>query len=164
MIGLHDGDKTVAGIIDQPYLNERLVATPVSGKLIMQNDVRALRARACANLEAATVITTSPDLFNPQESACWQDIISAAAIVRYGTDCQGYAMVAAGFADAVIETDLEAYDIQPLVPIVEAAGGVITDWLGGPVREGGQVVAAGDPALHALLLERLRPAAQTAGV
>ena len=64
-----------------------------------------------------------------------------------------------GLVDVVIENGLQPYDIQALIPIVEAAGGVITNWTGGPCDQGGPVLACGDPALHADLVLRLLPEA-----
>ena len=60
-----------------------------------------------------------------------------------------------GLVDVVIENGLQAYDIQALIPIVEAAGGAITNWSGGPCDQGGGVLACGDPALHEVLLRRI---------
>ena len=64
--------------------------------------------------------------------------------MRYGTDCYLYAMLAMGQADLVIEASLKPYDVQALIPVVEGAGGVITDWEGGNPAMGGQVLATGD--------------------
>src|SRR5262249_33674274 len=75
--------------------------------------------------------------------------------VRWGGDCYNYALLAAGFVDLVIESSLFPYDVQALIPLIEAAGGVMTDWAGGSAQEGGQVLAAGDPSLHARVLEFL---------
>ena len=65
-------------------------------------------------------------------------------------------MLALGHADLVIETDLKPYDVQALIPIVEGAGGVITDWSGGNPAMGGDVLATGDARLHELALAELR--------
>ncbi len=70
-------------------------------------------------------------------------------LTRYGGDCYAYCLLAMGLIDVVVESSLQAYDVQALIPIIEAAGGVITDWAGGRCDEGGSVVACGDPALHA---------------
>jgi myo-inositol-1(or 4)-monophosphatase len=60
-----------------------------------------------------------------------------------------------GLVDIVIETGLKPYDIQALIPLIEGAGGVVTDWRGGDCQHGGDVLACGDPALHAELLRRI---------
>ena len=74
---------------------------------------------------------------------------------RWGGDCYCYCLLAMGLIDVVIESSLHAYDVQALIPIVEAAGGVITDWSGDACDEGGSVVACGDPALHERVLRLL---------
>ena len=81
-----------------------------------------------------------------------------ARLVRYGGDCYCYAQLAMGLTDVVIETGLQAYDVQALIPLIEAAGGAISDWAGGACDEGGDVLACGDPALHAVLLARIAAA------
>jgi myo-inositol-1(or 4)-monophosphatase len=74
---------------------------------------------------------------------------------RFGTDCYGYTLLAHGFVDLVVEAALKPYDIMPLIPIVEAAGGVITDWQGGQVSSGGNVIAAANAKLHEQALKIL---------
>ena len=74
---------------------------------------------------------------------------------RYGTDCYAYAMVAAGNVDLVVEVGLQPYDIVALIPIIEAAGGMVTEWSGGPAEEGGGIIAAATPELHAAAMEVL---------
>ena len=75
-------------------------------------------------------------------------VTDAARLTRYGGDCYAYCMLAMGFIDIVIESSLQPYDVQALIPIVEAAGGIITDWSGKGCDNGGNVVACGDHALH----------------
>jgi len=82
-------------------------------------------------------------------------VSSQAKLTRFGADCYGYCLMASGFADLVIEADLQFYDIAPVIPIVEAAGGVVSDWEGRPVISGGRVVAACDRALHKDVLDIL---------
>ena len=74
---------------------------------------------------------------------------------RYGCDCYAFAMLAAGHVDCVIESGVQVYDIAPLVPIIEGAGGVVTTWSGGSAAEAGDVVATGDPQLHEIVLKLL---------
>ncbi|MBZ0230207.1 MAG: histidinol-phosphatase, partial [Bauldia sp.] len=76
-------------------------------------------------------------------------------LARYGSDCYGYCMVAAGNADVVVECGLQDFDVIALIPIIEGAGGRFTDWQGGSAAGGGRIVATGDPALHDKVLERL---------
>ena len=70
-------------------------------------------------------------------------------LTRYGMDCYAYALLAAGHIDLVIEAGLNAYDICAPIAVIEAAGGIVTNWQGGPAHDGGQVLAAANPELHA---------------
>ena len=74
---------------------------------------------------------------------------------RFGGDCYAYGLLAMGFVDVIVEARLKPWDIQALIPIVEGAGGVITDWRGGPCAEGGRVIASGDKRVHAEALKYL---------
>jgi myo-inositol-1(or 4)-monophosphatase len=65
-------------------------------------------------------------------------------------------MLAAGHVDLVIETELKPYDVLPLIPIIEGAGGVVTTWDGGRALAGGRIIAAGDKRVHAAAMEALR--------
>lgn len=164
LIALDDGDRGRIGVVDQPYMGERYVgAVGAENQAWMEHkgERRPIRTRPCTTLSDATIFTTDPYLFNETEIEAFTTIRHRARLTRYGTDCYGYALVAIGQIDAVIETDLQAYDIAALVPLIEAAGGVVTDWSGGDCRWGGQAVAAGSAGLHAELLERLAPASKT---
>jgi myo-inositol-1(or 4)-monophosphatase len=81
---------------------------------------------------------------------------SRVRMTRYGGDCYAYCLLAAGFIDIIVEAGLRPYDIAPLVPIIEAAGGVVTTWEGGPALAGGHILAAGDARVHAQALAILR--------
>lgn len=150
LVALNDGMRPIIGLLDQPYLKERYIGTPNASFL---NGVR-IRCRPCTDLSEATISTTDPTQF----FACNEDlqafmrIAAKARLVRNGYDCYAYAMVAAGFMDVVIESGLEPYDIQALIPIIEGAGGVVTNWTGGSADQGGQVVASATPALHEQVL------------
>jgi myo-inositol-1(or 4)-monophosphatase len=133
----------------------------LDAQLRHQDSETRLTTRACETLSDAVLATTSPDQFlEPLAAQFWQSVTGAAKLTRYGGDCYNYALLAMGQLDAVIETGLSHYDIQPLISIIEQAGGVITDWQGGPAHEGGSALACGDHALHAQLLDRANSASQ----
>ena len=87
--------------------------------------------------------------------AAFDRVAGRARLTRWGGDCYAYCLLAMGLIDIVIEASLEAYDVQALIPIVESAGGAMTDWTGAPCDEGGAVVASGDRALHPQVLALL---------
>lgn len=152
LIAVNDGSRPVIGVIDHPAVGERYVGSPHGAF----SGGRRLRTRPCAGLAEATLSTTDPDLFQPDtERPAFFQVAAQTRLKRYGYDCYAYALLAAGFMDLVIEAGLQTYDVQALIPVIEAAGGVITDWQGGAAVQGGRVVAAGDPRVHAAALEIL---------
>lgn len=147
LIGLRFQGEPVLGIIAQPYLGEIFVGAAGRARLLRQGSERLLAVRSCPELTQAVIATTDPNLFSGAELGAWNQVRAAARLARYGCDAYAYAMVAAGSIDLVIESGLKAWDIEAIVPIIEAAGGQVTDWRGERLgRSGGQVVAAGDPA------------------
>lgn len=155
LIGLLHQGKPVLGMMAQPFTGERFAGDGGRAWYRGPDGRHPLATRACERLADAALFTTTPRLFNGNELEAYERIEKAARLARYGTDCYAYCMVAAGHADLVIEAGLKAYDIVALIPIIEGAGGRITDWGGGSIAKGGRVVAAGDPRLHAEVLERL---------
>lgn len=160
LIALNDGERPVIGVMHQPYVGETFVGSRLGAELRRGAETRKLKTRRCAALSDAIVCATDPAMFSaPGERDAFHAITTKARARRYGTDCYAYSVLAAGFADLVIESRLKAYDIQPLIPVIEGAGGIVTNWSGGAADEGGQVIAAGDRELHAAALEILKSAA-----
>ncbi|MDX5594700.1 histidinol-phosphatase [Pseudovibrio sp. SPO723] len=155
LIGLRTNGEPTLGMLSQPYNAERYWGTGEASWYRGPLGSRTLSTRACEDISSAIMMTTTPALFTTTERPYFDAIEEEARLIRYGTDCYGYAMVAAGQCDAVIESGLQIYDILPLIPIIEGAGGVVTNWTGGKASEGGRVLASGDPRLHDKLLKRL---------
>ncbi|MBB97107.1 MAG: histidinol-phosphatase [Rhodobacteraceae bacterium] len=155
LIALSEANGPVMGMIDQPYIGERFVGGPDLAECTGPLGRRALKTRDTASLSEAILFTTFPEIGTPADRAAFEKVSSGVKLVRYGMDCYGYALVAAGQVDLVIEAGLNAYDIQAPIAVIEAAGGVVTDWEGGPVHQGGRALAAANPALHAAALDRL---------
>ncbi len=157
LIGLHDGAAPVLGVMDQPFTGERFTGSRLGAHVTRNAKSTPLRTRACANLADAVLTTTHPGAFGKKsEHDAYLRVAAQVRMHRYGGDCYSYAMLAHGLIDLVIETALQPYDIQALIPIIQAAGGVITNWRGGPADQGGQVIAAGDARLHVAALDLLR--------
>ncbi len=155
LVAVHNGVSTVAGVMNQPILEERFVGSSLGAYLKSNTVSSSLSVSGKTELTEAYLCTTSPDLFVGSKLAAFRRLQQRVSISRYGTDCYGYAMLAAGQVDAVVETGLQAYDIQALIPIIEAAGGIITGWSGEQITDGGDVVAAASTELHATILECL---------
>ncbi len=155
LIGRRAGGRATHGMMAQPYVGERFWGNGSAAFWSGPTGSGQLKTRACPDLASAMTLTTSPTLFTGAEEAPYQRIAEAVRHVRFGTDCYGYAMVAAGQADLCVECGLKTYDIAALIPIVEGAGGIVTNWTGGPAIDGGQVVASGDPRVHEAALTLL---------
>lgn len=163
LVGLMHQGKPVASLAFQPFINEAFALNEQGPVWSQGNQTRRLQTRACAQLSTATMMTTTPALFDPKERSAYDQVESQVRSIRYGTDWYAYALIAAGTCDIVIESGLSPYDILPLVALIEAAGGQATDWSGRPLRaqsDGftGQVLAVGDPKMNKRLLPMLAPA------
>ena len=148
---LHRG-RPVLGLIDQAILRERWLG--VAGRPTTHNGT-IIRTRACPALAQATLCSTSPYLFaEGHERDAFERLARAVKLPLFGGDCYAYGLLAMGFADLVLEADLEPYDYMAIVPVIEGAGGRLTDWQGQPLGLGsdGRVLAAGDERAHAQAL------------
>jgi histidinol phosphatase-like enzyme (inositol monophosphatase family) len=157
LIALHDGQAPAVGVVHQPFVGESFLGV-AGGPAQWQRGAerRTLRTRSCPAVDDAVVVTTDPRQFvSAAERRALATVSENARFLRYGGDCYCYTQLAMGLVDVVIENGLQPYDIQALIPIVEAAGGRVTDWSGGPCDQGGPVLACGDPDLHKALVSRL---------
>jgi inositol-phosphate phosphatase / L-galactose 1-phosphate phosphatase / histidinol-phosphatase len=147
LIALARAGRPILGIIDQPISRERWVG--VAGRGTMLNG-SAVRCRPCPGLASATLFATSPDMFKGEDAARFARVSAAVKLTRFGADCYAYGLLAAGFIDLVLEASLKPYDFCPMVPIIEGAGGVATDWRGLALdlASEGRVLMAGDRRAH----------------
>ncbi|MEO0385667.1 MAG: inositol monophosphatase family protein [Pseudomonadota bacterium] len=166
LVGLMHNGTPVAGLAHQPFIDEAFSA-PGDGSALWSKggETRPMVTRAMSQLSTSTLMTTTPTLFDDNERAAYDQVEAQARSVRYGTDWYSYALIACGTADIVVESGLSPYDILPLVPIIEAAGGAVTDWRGAPLATvndafSGQVLAVGDKALTEESTALLSPAAR----
>ena len=156
---LHKGIPVI-GVIDQCVLNERWLG--IAGKQSTLNG-EPIRTDGAKTLSDAEMYSTTPDMFQKGDALTKFDAIrSAVRTAHYGADCYAYALVASGFgADVVVEADLGLYDYCSLVPILEGAGGVISDWTGASLtlenhdNSKGRVLASANPILHRQALDIL---------
>lgn len=148
LIGLRYQGRPVIGSIGQPFLGEIFIGHAGGTRLVSGRGETRLRVRRCPELAHATIATTDPDAyFHGPEREAWSRVRAASRLARTGCDAYAYAMVALGTIDLVIEAGLKAWDIEPAIPVIEGAGGVVTNWAGKPIgTTGGSVVFAGDRA------------------
>lgn len=148
LIGLTHRGRAVQGVMAQPFTGEIYFTDGDVARYEGPGGARSLATRATASLDEAILFTTTPALFTGAAKAVYDRLEDAVRLVRYGTDCYGYMMVASGQADLVCEVGLQSYDIVALIPIIEKAGGVITDWTGGRAENGGSILASANARLH----------------
>lgn len=157
LIGLLKDGAPHLGVMDAPALDERWVGAP--GRPTTRNG-QTMRTRPCPELARAWLYSTTPQMHLGLDFDRFERLRRACLHTMYGADCYGYATVAGGRADLVCEHSLQPYDYVALVPIVEGAGGRMTDWSGNTLglAGDGSALASGDPAAHEKALALLRPA------
>ncbi len=160
LVAVNAGGAPLFGVIDQPYVGERFWGG--FGQAAMRGPLgeRPLGVRRLTRLDRAILYSTFPEIGTEAEAQAFRALSARCRLTRYGTDCYAYALLAAGMIDLVVESGLLAYDVQAPIAVIEAAGGIVTDWAGGPAHQGGQVLAAASPELHRAALELLAPAAK----
>ncbi len=158
LISLCTDTGPVMGLIDQPYIGERFLGGFGVSELRRGAQTTPLAVRRTSTLGQATLVSTFPEIGTANERAAFDDLRQHVQLTRFGMDCYGYALIAAGMVDLVVEAGLNAYDIQAPIAVIEAAGGIVTDWQGNPAHEGGRALAAGCRELHEQALEILTKA------
>jgi myo-inositol-1(or 4)-monophosphatase len=153
LVGLFDGQRSVIGVMYQPFTEEVFLGSGGNSEYRRGGDVRALRCSATTALADAILATTSPQFFRSgSERESFHRLEDAVKVSRYGGDCYLYAMLAMGQVDIAIDAGLNPYDIQALIPVIEGAGGLVTTASGEDASMGGLIVAAATPELHARTL------------
>ncbi len=151
LIGMLEQGRPTIGIVDQAITGERIWGSPQGAWL---NGERVTTSRS-PDPERMIVATTEPGMIRTSAGqTAFRNLADRAWYVRYGTDCWGYAMLAAGHIDVVVESDIQPWDVLPGAAIIAAAGGRISAWDGSPPGSNGTVLAAGDPDVHGRILER----------
>jgi myo-inositol-1(or 4)-monophosphatase len=155
LIALTRQGQPVFGMVHQPFIGERFSGDGLAAAYRGPAGRRVLQARSCPALDGAVLYTTSPRLMNAADRAAFSRVEDVARLSRYGGDCYSYCMLAAGFVDLVIETELKSYDVAALIPIISGAGGTITTWEGNSAESGGRIIAAGDRRTYVAAMELL---------
>jgi inositol-phosphate phosphatase/L-galactose 1-phosphate phosphatase/histidinol-phosphatase len=152
LIALIEEDRPVIGVIDQPIARERWLGA--GGRTTLNG--QPCTTRTADILAGSMLATTSPHLFGEGEVERFLELARACSVSGnlrqgpvYGGDCYNYGLLASGHLDIVVESGLKLYDFAALVPVVEGAGGRMSDWHGRPLGRSsdGHVIAAGNPAL-----------------
>ena len=156
LLGLLREKQPILGVMHQPLLRETFFADTEGAWWKSGKQVKILRTRSVSNLNDAVLYCTHPTMFTTKaELRAFSFLEEKCSFSRFGADCYGYCLLAAGFVDLVVESNLQAHDIIPLVPIIKSAGGIVTDWEGKLPLNGGRVIAASNKVLHREALQLL---------
>lgn len=154
LIGFVDGDKPIIGIIDQPILNERWAGI-VGGQALFNNKI--CKTRNCKKLDEAIIGTSGPYYFNQDELTKFNNVTKFNKNTIFGGDCYLYALLASGYIDIVIETNLKPHDFCAITAVTKAAGAIVTDWNGNDItlKSNGQIIVCANKDLHKQVIEAL---------
>jgi len=154
LIALTRAGRPILGVIDQPILRERWLGAVGCPSTL---NGTAIRCRACSDLATATLFATTPEMFHGADAVSFARISAAVKLTRFGADCYAYGLLATGLIDLVIEASLKPYDFCAMIPIIEGAGGIASDWRGEKLglTSDGRVVVAGDQRVHEAALALL---------
>ena len=164
LVGLTDQGAPLAGMIDMPVLDETYIGHLIGHNPADQQPQSACRMNAamvrpspCQTLATARLATTSPLALSATGLNGFNHLAAQAALTNYGGDCHNYALLAAGHIDLVMEDSLAPHDMIAVVAVMQAAGAVVTDTAGQPIRLGqsSSILAAATADLHAAALTAL---------
>jgi histidinol phosphatase-like enzyme (inositol monophosphatase family) len=156
LIGLEDNGRAALGIMDQPVLRERFIGVNGKAELVSGGTRTPLSVRPCPDISQAVLCATHPEAyFTPDERDAFRCVQQAVRMTRFGGDCYIFGSLALGFIDLIVESSFHRWDVSALIPIVEGADGIITNWQGGSCAAGGQILAAGDVRVHAQAMKLL---------
>lgn len=156
LIALYQNDEPLLGIISQAYLRERWIGSIHSLTLL---NTQTCQTSSQTELNKARLSATTPQMFvTPQEQSCFAALRDASGVRSFGGDAYAFGLLAAGYIDVILEASLKYYDIAALIPIIEGAGGVISNWQGEPLNVNfkGQCLASANAELHQQALERVQ--------
>lgn len=155
LIALLEDGQPLLSIINQPIIHERFIGVMNSGSCL--NGARITTSNT-VKLSEVRLNATTPYMFKTAaEWASFDRLKSQVKLTSFGGDAYGFALLAAGHIDVIMEADLQYYDIAALVPVITAAGGLITDWQGNELTAdfNGQCLACANAELHQKVLNLL---------
>jgi histidinol phosphatase-like enzyme (inositol monophosphatase family) len=154
LIGLARRGQPFIGVIDHPATDDRWVG--LAGSFARHNGA-AVHTRCCERLADAFVTNSNPDFFSSDEMSAFTALKSRVRYVQYGGSCYAYAMLASGRTDIGLDANFDTFDVFAPAAVIQGAGGIVTDWSGKSIdlEWQGQILAAGDPRMHAQALRAL---------
>lgn len=160
LVALFHKERPVLGVIDQPLTGERWIGRAGERTRFISDRLPGrIGARACSALARAELSCTAPEIFTPEQAPRFAALARHARRVSWGGDAYAYGLLALGQIDVIAEATMKPWDWGALVPVVEGAGGRVTDWSGAPLSlaSDGTVLACGDPALLGQAMPYLSP-------
>ena len=159
LISLLDGETPILGVIDQPVSRERWVGAVGRATVFRGAYGGSPGCRPCASLGQAELSCTSPEMMQGSDLLRWQRLAQSARRNYWGGDCYAHGLLALGQIDVIAEARMKLWDWAALVPVVEGAGGKVTDWSGATLKpdDDGRVLSVGDPALLSDIVALLNP-------
>ena len=156
LVGVASDGRAEAGVIGMPALGEWFAGCRGTGATL---NGAPIRCRPAPPLADARIYLNEANLLMAEEPERFGRLMQAGRLRRFAYDCYSFALLAMGQIDVVVDFDLKPYDYMAVVPVIEAAGGVITDWRGAALglHSDGTVLAAGEAQLHAAMLKMLAP-------
>ena len=142
LIALNNGKIPIMGIADQPYICERYIGSPKGSFLIRNGNVRKITSKDNKDLKDAVLSCTDPTMFENDDLDVFLKLQRKVSYSRYGLDALSYCLLASGHIDLIVETDIEPYDIQALIPLIKASNGYISTWNNDDPSNGGKIIAA----------------------
>ncbi|MFZ3581039.1 inositol monophosphatase family protein [Loktanella sp. DJP18] len=158
LVSVADATGPLFGLIDQPFIGERFIGGFGIAEVQGPHGTHPLATRQSRPLESSIMLTTFPEVGTKVEGRAFRAVSERMQLTRYGMDCYGYALLAAGQVDLVIEAGLQPYDVHAPICVIQAAGGIVSNWQGGAAHHGGRVIAAANRDIHAVALQILQDA------
>ncbi len=155
LVSLSKNNIPILGVIYQPFTKELFTGGLGISEYIRDNISNKTSIRNCDNLNEAFLSSTFPEIGSIMERKAFEAVAGQVKICRYGLDAYAYALLAVGQLDIVVEAGLKPYDVQAPIALIEAAGGIVTNWRGGSAVDGGRIVASGDKFLHETIVNIL---------
>lgn len=146
LVAMLENRRPVCGMIEVPAMRERWIG----GIDHASRNGEPCTVSACAHLRDARLCSTDPRMFSGEAERAFARLAREVRVTRFGTDCYGYAMLASGHVDLVVEDGLQIHDVMAIIPVIQGAGGIVTTWAGDPIGESfeGNIIAAATRSLH----------------
>ncbi len=142
-------------MIAQPHIGERFAGTGDAAWFARAGTKTPMKVRPCPAIGQAVLSATSPTMFSGSDLERFRAVEGTCRLLRYGYDCYAYAMLSMGFIDCIVEASLKPYDIEPIIPIIAGAGGIVTNWQGDDPAGSANIIAAGDTRVLDNVMELL---------